>query len=130
MTRTCHLKIKSNSYSIGLSPSARARCRTCKADVAKGEIRIVTHAPVRPGRETYFVRHLTCVRVAQVQSIVSVHGCVENISTDGRIGSANTEAAHEYLKQLIAPTDELVQTDRRPPAFEGSLLLSMLKSPL
>eukprot|EP00966_Prymnesium_polylepis_P200538 4646580-Prymnesium_polylepis.1 len=66
-------KTKASTYSIGIAPNSRARCRGCKGTVAKGEVRVVTHAFVRPNRCTYFVRHARCVTAAFVASMLSAH---------------------------------------------------------
>ena len=44
--------------------------------------RIVTHAFVRPGRSTYFVRHVGCATSAFVTSMLSAHGSVERVPVD------------------------------------------------
>eukprot|EP00966_Prymnesium_polylepis_P244244 5648468-Prymnesium_polylepis.1 len=56
-------KTRPNTYSLGLAPTSRAKCRACKRVIGKGEARVVTHAPVCPGRGTCFVRHLDCATV-------------------------------------------------------------------
>eukprot|EP00966_Prymnesium_polylepis_P040821 947194-Prymnesium_polylepis.1 len=80
-------KTRPNTYSIGVAPSSRARCRACKRVVEKGETRIVTHAFVRPGRSTYFVRHAKCATSAFVMSMLTAHGSIQRVPVDSGIDS-------------------------------------------
>ena len=126
MVATYRLKIKANTYSIGVSPSSRAICRTCKGKVAKGEIRVVTHAPVRPYRKAHFIRHVACVSLAQAHAMAAAHGSIEDVPTDHRIDADDIEAAREQLKSLSSRSDT-----RQPTKDESqSLLSSMLTSPV
>ena len=52
-------------------------CRACKKTVGKGDVRIVTHAFVRPGRSHDFVCHARCATPELVQAMVSVYGTVK-----------------------------------------------------
>ena len=92
-------KTKPNTYSLGLAPSSRAKCRGCKGVVAKGEVRVVTHAFVRPNRATYFVRHVRCVTAACVASMLKAHGSLERVPVDTNMDS---EAAAATRAQLSA----------------------------
>ena len=77
-------KAKPNTYSLGLAPTSRATCRACKRVVGKGEARVVMHAFIRPGRGTYFVRHVCCATASFVSSMLEAHGSVERVPTDSR----------------------------------------------
>ena len=70
--------------------------------VKKGEARIVTHAFVRPGRGTYFVRHARCLTARFVASILSVHGSVERVPVDESIDVETATATRALLKKLLA----------------------------
>ena len=50
--------------------------------VAKGDLRMVVHAFIRPGRGTQFVRHLSCVTPELLDSCVSVYGSVSRVPVD------------------------------------------------
>ena len=92
-------KTKPNTYSLGLAPSSRAKCRGCKGVVAKGEVRVVTHAFVRPNRATYFVRHVRCATAACVAGMLKAHGSMDRVPVDS---SMDTEAAAVTRAQLSA----------------------------
>ena len=83
MRRTPGFKTRPSTYSIGISPTSRATCRACKQGVGKGEVRVVVHAFVRPGRSHDFVYHVDCATPALVKSMVGVYGSV------GRVPMAN-----------------------------------------
>ena len=74
MRRTPGFKTRPSTYSIGLAPTNRATCKACKERVVKGEMRIVTHAFVMPGRSHDFVCHLKCATPALVKAMAKVHG--------------------------------------------------------
>ena len=92
-------KTKPNTYSLGLAPSSRAKCRGCKGVVAKGEVRVVTHAFVRPNRATYFVRHVRCTTAACVASMLKAHGSMDRVPVDS---SMDAKAAAVTRAQLSA----------------------------
>ena len=47
--------------------------------VEKGDVRVVTHAFVRPNRATYFVRHVRCATVACVAGMLKAHGSIDRV---------------------------------------------------
>jgi hypothetical protein len=67
--------------------------------VAKGEVRVVTHAFVRPNRATYFVRHVRCVTAACVAGMLKAHGSMDRVPVDTNMDS---EAAAVTRAQLSA----------------------------
>ena len=75
-------KTRPPTFSIGLAPTGRARCRGCKGLVGKGETRLVTHAFVRPGRSRDFVRHVGCVSVELMRAVLAAHGSVEQVPVE------------------------------------------------
>ena len=79
MKRACGFKTQPSTYSIGLAPSSRARCRLCKQRVGLGEVRIVTCAFVRPGRRHDFVSHASCATPALMRAILSVYGTLRRM---------------------------------------------------
>jgi hypothetical protein len=90
-------KTKPNTYSLGLAPSSRAKCRGCKGVVAKGEVRVVTHAFVRPNRATYFVRHVRCTTAACVASMIKAHGSIDRVPTDSSMDPETVASARAKL---------------------------------
>ena len=95
MGRTAGFKTRPSTYTIGLAPTSRATCRLCKRGVGKGEVRIVTHAFVRPGRSHDFVCHAKCATYALVNKMVGVHGSVEKVPIE-----ADSEACIEARAEL------------------------------
>ena len=67
--------------------------------MAKGEVRVVTHAFVRPNRATYFVRHVRCATAACVANMLKAHGSLERVPVDTNMDS---EAAAATRAQLSA----------------------------
>ena len=90
-------KTRPPTFSIGLAPTNRARCRGCKKGIDKGETRLVTHAFVRPGRSRDFVRHVGCVGAELARAVVAAHGTVERVPIDS---SMNADAAFEARAAL------------------------------
>ena len=102
MRRTAGFKTRASTYSIGLAPTARATCRACKCGVGKGEIRIVTHAFLRPGRSHDFVCHLKCATSALVKAMVGVHGSVKRVPTAKGIDGEELRVVCEELERKAA----------------------------
>jgi hypothetical protein len=99
MGRTAGFKTRPSTYTIGLAPTSRATCRACKRGVWKGEMRIVTHAFVRPGRSHDFVCHLKCATSALVKVMVRVDGSIERVPTAKGIDGEEWRVVCEQLRQ-------------------------------
>ena len=100
MRRTAGFKTRPSTYSIGHAPTSRATCRACKRGVGKGELRIVTHAFVRPGRSHDFVCHLKCATSALVKAMVGVHGSVKRVPTAKGMGAEECGDACSQLERI------------------------------
>ena len=98
-------KTKPNTYSLGLAPSSRAKCRGCKGMVQKGDVRVVTHAFVRPNRATYFVRHVRCATAACVAGMLKAHGSIDRVP----VRLAVVCAARRTLSTLTTAPSPMVQ---------------------
>ena len=96
------MKARSNSYSISIAPTGRARCRVCKGLVARGEVRIVTYAPVceKPRRSTCFVRHAVCVDAALAAAVLMAGG-VGKVKVVGPVDPGAVESVRESLRSLV-----------------------------
>ena len=101
MKKTPGFKTRASTYSIGLAPTSRAMCRVCKQTVGKGEVRIVTHAFVRPGRSHDFVCHSTCATPKLVQAMVSVHGAVQYVPTRKSIDPVASAKVRASLERVL-----------------------------
>ena len=97
MKKVHGFKTQPSTYSIGLAPTGRARCRLCKQGVDKGDARIVTCAFVRPGRRHDFVSHASCATPALVRAVLSVYGTVRRVPM---AGGMDAEAYERVCAQL------------------------------
>lgn len=93
-------KTRPSRFELSVAPTSRARCRGCKRMVQKGETRLVTHAFVRPGRGTCFVRHVRCVTVALLREVLAAHGSVEHVPVGAGMDTALADEAREELRTL------------------------------
>mmetsp|Transcript_16114 Transcript_16114/g.41475 ORF Transcript_16114/g.41475 Transcript_16114/m.41475 type:complete len:102 (-) Transcript_16114:65-370(-) len=101
MGRTAVFKTRPSTYTIGHASTSRATCRVCKTAVGKGELRIMTHTFVRPGRSHNFVCHLKCATSALVKTMVRVHArCSMLILTYWSMRSG-WELARSEVRQVV-----------------------------
>jgi hypothetical protein len=67
-------------YRLALAPTGRAKCRGCKGQIDKGELRLETCAFVCPGRRTMFARHApVCVTRAVAKEVLKVYGTADRV---------------------------------------------------
>ena len=92
-----HFKTRPHTFSIGLAPTERAKCRGCKKVIGKGEARLVTHAFVRPGHSRDFVRHVGCVSAELLKAVIAAHGSVERVPVEESMDSDAASAARAQL---------------------------------
>ena len=95
-----HFKTKPHTFSIGLAPTGRAKCRGCKGVIGKGEARLVTHAFVRPGRSRDLVRHATCVTAAIAKAMLASYGSLERVPASADVDAAALAELRSRLSQL------------------------------
>lgn len=95
------MKAQPNRYSVSVAPTGRARCRACKALVAKGSPRVVTLAVVcqRPRRVTTFVRHATCVDAAFAGLVRGAHG--DDVPVVGEVEPDVLERVRASLRRML-----------------------------
>ena len=87
-------KQKKSTYRISVAPSGRARCRRCRAVIAKGETRLEVCAFVRPGRYTLLLRCTApaCIDAPLSAAILSVYKHAERVPVDAALeGSAEAQ---------------------------------------
>ena len=101
MKKTPGFKTRASTYSIGLAPTSRATCRVCKKEVGKGEVRIVAHAFVRPGRSRDFVYHAGCATPQLVQAMVSVYGAVQCVPIGKGVDPEASEDVRASLERVL-----------------------------
>ena len=84
-------KQKQSTYRISAAPSGRARCRRCRAVIAKGETRLEVSAFVKPGRYTLLLRCTapSCMDAPLAAAILSVYKRAERVPVEAALdGSA------------------------------------------
>ena len=101
MKRTPGFNTRASTYSIGLAPTSRATCRVCKQVVRKGDVRIVTHAFVRPGRSHDFVCHARCATLKLVQAMVSVYGAVQCVPVGKGVDPEERDEVRVSLERVL-----------------------------
>ena len=87
-------KQKKSTYRISVAPSGRARCRRCRAVIAKGETRLEVCAFVRPGRYTLLLRRAApaCIDAPLSSAILSVYKSANRVPVDAALeGSAEVQ---------------------------------------
>ena len=85
---------KQSTYRLSVAPSGRARCRRCRAVIAKGKTRLEVCAFVRPGRYTLLLRCTApaCIDAPLSAAILSVYKHVERVPVDAALeGSAEAQ---------------------------------------
>ena len=104
--KSSSFKTRPPTFSIGLAPTGRARCRGCKRVVEKGEARLVTHAFVRPGRSRDFVRHVGCVSPELMRAVIAAHGSVERVPVEkGVDGDALSGTCAQLCRVAVLDAD-------------------------
>ena len=97
------MKARPNRYSVSLAPTGRARCRGCKGLVERGEVRVVTHATIKPGRGTCFVRHAACVSVVFARAVMAAcEGDVDRVCKVGDVRESDVARVRESIARLGA----------------------------
>ena len=67
----------------------------------KGEIRVVTHAFVKPGRTHDFVCHVLCATPALVKAMLAVYKSVERVPMAIEIGADQCKEARAQLERKV-----------------------------
>ena len=93
-------KQKQSTYRLSVAPSARARCRRCRAVIAKGETRLEVCAFVRPGRYTLLLRCTApaCIDAPLSSAVLSVYKSADRVPIDAALeGGAE---AHRVVRAI------------------------------
>lgn len=62
----------------------------------------MTHAFVRPGRGTNFVRHVCCVSAALAREVLAAHESVEHVPVGKGLDDVSVEGARAWIWKAIA----------------------------
>ena len=95
-----------STYRISAAPSGRARCRRCRAVIAKGETRLEVCAFVRPGRYTMLLRCTApaCIDAPLAAAILSVYKHADRVPVDAALeGSAE---ANRVVRAITSATSD------------------------
>ena len=98
MSGTCGLRTRASKYWIGLAPSGRAKCRSCKQLVHKGEVRIVTLGFVRPGHSCKLVCHARCATAALAKAMKDA--CGGDVRRVPVAKEVSAKESHDILARL------------------------------
>ena len=100
-------KTRPSVYCISLAPSSRARCRSCKRRVEKGEVRIAITAFVRPGRSTKLVRcvRTRCLDAKFAAAVLSVYGSATRVPVYMGVPLADAAAVQSRLDHIANALD-------------------------
>ena len=84
MTRTPGFRTRPGKYWVGAAPTGRAKCRVCKRNIEKGDVRLVALAFVCPGKSCKLVHCVCCVTRKLAKAVLDFCGSVDGvpISTD------------------------------------------------
>ena len=99
-------KQKQSTYRLSVAPSGRARCRRCRAVIAKGETRLEVSAFVRPGRYSLLLRCTApaCIDAPLAAAILSVYKRAERVPVDAALeGSAE---ARRVVRAITSAGDD------------------------
>ena len=105
-TKCKGFKQAKSTYRISAAPSGRARCRRCRAVIAKGETRLEVCAFVRPGRYTLLLRCTApaCIDAPLAAAILSVYKHADRVPVDAALeGSAE---ANRVVRAITSATSD------------------------
>jgi hypothetical protein len=100
MKPTSGFRTRASKYWIGLAPSNRAKCRSCKQVVEKGEVRIVTLAFVRPGHSCKLVIHARCATAAIARAMRDA--CGGDVERVPMAKEVSVEVCREVRARLLS----------------------------
>ena len=102
MVRTPGFRTQPSTYSIGLAPTSRARCRACKNTIEKGDIRLVTCVFVRPGRRCDRICHVGCVNGSMVKAMLSVYKSIARVPIAAELDSKTCSSVRDRLAGIAS----------------------------
>lgn len=88
-------------YWFGVAPSSRAKCRTCKRNIEKGDARLVSLAFVCPGRSCKLVHHAHCVTHKLAKAVLDVCKDVNQVPISTDVSVEEQRAIRSLLSSLI-----------------------------
>ena len=101
MRRTPGFRTQASKYWVGTAPTGRAKCRTCKQIIEKGEVRLVALAFVCPGRSCKLVNHSRCVTAKLANAVLGVYGDVDRVPMSKDVTEQEQSAMRVRLLSFI-----------------------------
>ena len=101
MRRTPGFRTQASKYWVGTAPTGRAKCRTCKQSIEKGEVRLIALAFVCPGRSCKLVHHARCVTPKLANAVLGVYGDVNRVPMSEDVTEEEQSAMRTRLLRLM-----------------------------
>ena len=100
MQKTPGFQTRASKYWVGVAPTGRARCRTCKKSIEKGGVRLVALAFVSPGRSCKLAHHARCVIPKLAKAVLEVYGDVNRVPMSEDVTEQEQSAMRVRLLSL------------------------------
>ena len=101
MHRTRGFQTRRSKFWVGTAPTGRAKCRSCKQSIEKGEVRLVALAFVCPGRSCKLVHHAACVTAKLAKAVMSVCKDVNGVPMSKDVNEQEQSAMRTRLLSLM-----------------------------
>ena len=101
MQKTPGFRTRGSKFWVGTAPTGRAKCRTCKQIIEKGEVRLVALAFVCPGRSCKLVHHAACVTPKLANAVLSVCKDVNGVPMSKDVNEQEQSAMRTRLLSLM-----------------------------
>ena len=101
MQKTPGFQTRASKYWVGVAPTGRARCRTCKKSIEKGGVRLVALAFVSPGRSCKLAHHARCVTPKLAKAVMSVCKDVNRVPMSEDVNEQEQSAIRTRLLSLM-----------------------------
>ena len=98
MLHTPGFRTRASKYWVGIAPSGRAKCRTCKRNIERGGVRLVALEFVCPGKSCKLVHHARCVTPKLAKAVLDVCGDVNRVPMAADVSE---EARSEVRARLV-----------------------------
>lgn len=93
-------RTRASKYWFGVAPSGRAKCRVCKRNIEKGDVRLVALEFVCPGRSVKLVYHACCVTPKLAKAVLGVCKDVNRVPISADLSVEEQRAIRTRLLSL------------------------------
>jgi hypothetical protein len=101
MQKTPGFRTRGSKFWVGIAPTGRAKCRTCKQSIEKGGVRLVALAFVCPGRSCKLAHHARCVTAKLANAVLGVYGDVNRVPMSEDVTEEEQSAMRTRLLSLM-----------------------------